>query len=147
MRKNWLWLFLGEYWNKWNCTCLICSWCTWWSLIIISRFLTPSKTSQKSSLKSHFNIHRETVKVDVCPYFSYICSAPQRHRKHGVWVTCGKTHPLQSGRLTGLHLKGFGGSETMMSSPLRSIHEVPRGTILSPQLFCVYTSVRGWCNL
>ena len=30
---NQLWRYLGEYWNKLNFTCLICSWCPSWSLV------------------------------------------------------------------------------------------------------------------
>ena len=117
MSKNRLWRFLGEYWNKWNCTCLICSWYTSWSLITFSRFMTPSKTSQTTSLKSlseirkdtnyiwakynfiYFNIHRETTTVDFCPYiilYLHGAMTPQEAQKHAhrVWVTCGDASPL-----------------------------------------------------
>ena len=36
MGWNQLWWYLGEYWNKLNFTCLICSWSLSWSLVAIS---------------------------------------------------------------------------------------------------------------
>ena len=36
MGWNQLWRYLGEYWNKLNFTCLICSWSLSWSLVAIS---------------------------------------------------------------------------------------------------------------
>ena len=36
MGWNQLWRYLGEYWNKFNFTCLICSWSLSWSLVAIS---------------------------------------------------------------------------------------------------------------
>ena len=59
MGWNQLWRYLGEYWNKLNFTCLICSWSLSWSLVAISPSLPPTKT-RWNGLKSLPEIKKDS---------------------------------------------------------------------------------------
>ena len=63
MGWNQLWRYLGEYWNKLNFTCLICSWSLSWSLVAISSHFNRLKLGEFTAslswslvaISSHFN--------------------------------------------------------------------------------------------
>ena len=69
MGWNQLWPYLGEYWNKLNFTCLICSWSLSWSLKPVEMAWNCYRRSRKTPTTNepHTNTKYYFPKIWSCP--------------------------------------------------------------------------------
>ena len=92
MGWNQLWRYLGEYWNKLNFTCLICSWSLSWSLVAIWNCYQRSRktpTTNEASKIQFIPIFTEIPSKLISAHtFAYISLDAMIQHTHRVWVSC-----------------------------------------------------------
>ena len=76
MGWNQLWRYLGEYWNKLNFTCLICSWSLSWFLVAISSHFNRLKWLEIATRdQERLQLQMRQVKFNLFQYSPRYCQS------------------------------------------------------------------------